>query len=55
MLTIGRIFAGSGWRYLWDQVAGDAGDYYLLDVGRGETPASGEAGPPNRNWAWPAR
>ena len=38
MLTIGRIFAGDGWRYLWDQVAGDAGDYYLLDVGRGETP-----------------
>ena len=36
MLTIGRIFAGSGWRYLWDQVAGGAGDYYLLDVGRGE-------------------
>lgn len=38
MLTIGRIFAGNGWRYLWDQVAGDAGDYYLLDVGRGEAP-----------------
>ena len=38
MLTIGRIFAGDGWRYLWDQVAGDASDYYLLDVGRGETP-----------------
>ena len=38
MLTIGRIFAGSGWRYLWDQVAGDAGDYYLVDVGRGEAP-----------------
>lgn len=38
MLTIGRIFAGQGWRYLWDQVAGDAGDYYLVDVGRGEAP-----------------
>ena len=38
MLTLGRIFAGNGWRYLWDQVAGDAGDYYLLDVGRGEAP-----------------
>lgn len=38
MLTIGRIFAGNGWRYLWDQVAGDASDYYLLDVGRGEAP-----------------
>lgn len=38
MLTIGRIFAGNGWRYLWDQVTGDGGDYYLLDVGRGEAP-----------------
>jgi len=38
MLTIGRIFAGDGWRYLWDQVAGDPGDYYLVDVGRGESP-----------------
>ena len=38
MLSIGRIFAGNGWRYLWDQVAGDAGDYYLVDVGRGEAP-----------------
>ena len=39
MLTIGRIFAGNGWRYLWDQVAGETGgDYYLLDVGRGESP-----------------
>jgi TrwC relaxase len=39
MLTIGRIFAGNGWRYLWDQVAGEAGgDYYLLDIRRGESP-----------------
>ena len=38
MLTVGRIFAGEDWRYLWDQVAGDGGDYYLLDVGRGEAP-----------------
>ena len=38
MLTIGRIFAGNGWRDLWDQVAGGAGDYHLLDVGRGEAP-----------------
>lgn len=38
MLTIGRIFAGNGWRYLWDQVASEPGDYYLLDVGRGEAP-----------------
>jgi hypothetical protein len=38
VLTIGRIFAGDGWRYLWDQVASGAEDYYLLDVGRGETP-----------------
>ncbi|MHB1533911.1 MAG: MobF family relaxase [Acidimicrobiales bacterium] len=38
MLTIGRIFAGEGWRYLWDQVGGGAEDYYLLDVARGEAP-----------------
>lgn len=38
MLTIGRIFAGDGWRYLWDQVARGGEDYYLLDVGRGESP-----------------
>jgi len=38
MLTIGRIFAGNGWRYLWDQTAGAAGDYYLVDIGRGESP-----------------
>ncbi|MHB1534872.1 MAG: MobF family relaxase [Acidimicrobiales bacterium] len=38
MLTIGRIFAGEGWRYLWEQVAGESGDYYLLDVDRGEAP-----------------
>lgn len=38
MLTIGRIFAGDGWRYLWDQVSRGGEDYYLLDVGRGESP-----------------
>jgi hypothetical protein len=38
MLTIGRIFAGDGWRYLRDQVARGGEDYYLLDVGRGEAP-----------------
>ena len=37
MLSIGRIFAGDGWRYLWEQVAVGAEDYYLADVARGET------------------
>lgn len=37
MLSIGRIFAGDGWRYLWEQVGGGE-DYYLADVARGEAP-----------------
>lgn len=37
MLSIGRIFAGEGWRYLWEQVGGGE-DYYLADVARGEAP-----------------
>src|SRR5436190_23594678 len=38
MLAIGRIFAGEGWRYLWDQVGTGAEDYYSADVARGERP-----------------
>ena len=38
MLSVGRIFAGDGWRYLWEQVAAGAEDYYLADVARGEAP-----------------
>jgi len=45
MLTIGRIFAGNGWRYLWDQTAGAAGDYYLVDIGRASRRAGGAAPP----------
>src|SRR5580700_10798534 len=37
MLSIGRIFAGDGWRYMWEQVATGAEDYYLADVARGES------------------
>jgi TrwC relaxase len=36
MLSVGRIYAG-GWRYLWEQVAEGAEDYYSADVARGET------------------
>jgi hypothetical protein len=35
MLSVGRIYAG-GWRYLWEQVAEGAEDYYSADVARGE-------------------
>src|SRR5665213_3036143 len=38
MLSVGKIFAGGGWRYLIDAVAGGADDYYLADVARGEAP-----------------
>ena len=38
MLSVGRIFAGDGWRYLWEQVGVGAEDYYLADVARGEAP-----------------
>ncbi|MHB1445390.1 MAG: relaxase domain-containing protein, partial [Acidimicrobiales bacterium] len=38
MLSIGRIFAGGGWRYLAEQVSGGAEDYYSADVARGESP-----------------
>ncbi|HUZ44446.1 MAG TPA: MobF family relaxase, partial [Acidimicrobiales bacterium] len=48
MLSIGRIFAGSGWRYLAEQVSGGAEDYYSPDVARGEAPGrwSGSAAGP---------
>jgi len=48
MLSIGRIFAGSGWRYLAEQVSGGAEDYYSADVARGEAPGrwSGSAAGP---------
>ncbi|HUZ43413.1 MAG TPA: MobF family relaxase, partial [Acidimicrobiales bacterium] len=48
MLSIGRIFAGSGWRYLAEQVSGGAEDYYSADVARGEAPGrwSGSAAEP---------
>ncbi len=38
MLSVGKIFAGGGWRYLIDAVAGGGEDYYLADVARGEAP-----------------
>ncbi|HUY10047.1 MAG TPA: MobF family relaxase [Candidatus Dormibacteraeota bacterium] len=38
MLSIGKIFAGGGWRYLIDAVGGGGEDYYLADVARGEAP-----------------
>ncbi len=38
MLSIGRIFAGGGWRYLAEQVSAGAEDYYSADVARGESP-----------------
>ncbi len=38
MLSIGRIFAGSGWRYLAEQVSSGVEDYYSADVARGEAP-----------------
>jgi len=38
MLSVGKIFAGGGWRYLIDAVSGGADDYYLADVARGEAP-----------------
>lgn len=40
MLSIGRIFAGDGWRYLWEQVGTGRDDYYLADVARGERPGA---------------
>jgi len=44
MLSIGRIFAGGGWRYLAEQVSGGAEDYYLADVARGESPGRWSGG-----------
>jgi conjugative relaxase-like TrwC/TraI family protein len=38
VLSIGRIFAGDGWRYLWEQVAAGAEDYYLAGMAAGESP-----------------
>jgi hypothetical protein len=38
MLSIGRIFAGDGWRYLWEQVGTGAEDYHMADVAGGERP-----------------
>ena len=38
VLTIGKLYAGDGWRYLWDQVVADPAGYYLSDVERGEAP-----------------
>ena len=38
VLSIGRIFAGGGWEYLWEQVAEGKEDYYLAGVARGEAP-----------------
>jgi len=38
MLSVGKIFAGGGWAYLIDAVAGGGEDYYLADVARGEAP-----------------
>jgi conjugative relaxase-like TrwC/TraI family protein len=38
MLSVGRTFAGDGWRYLWEQVAAGSEDYYLADVAGGEAP-----------------
>ncbi|HVA44619.1 MAG TPA: MobF family relaxase, partial [Acidimicrobiales bacterium] len=44
MLSIGRIFAGGGWRYLAEQVSGGAEDYYSADVARGESPGRWSGG-----------
>jgi hypothetical protein len=55
MLSVGRTFAGDGWRYLWEQVAAGSEDYYLADVAVVKPQGGGVGARRAPSWAWRGR